>query len=113
MNRFTAEAVDHHLWPKLCYRGRSTISPPEKEVDGVQCTESAYQNLTSKLEVGYKQVKKYYKMMSHFHDINKWFDLPNPNGHKDEIMQQMVNISANDPIVYRQVHTGLSKNFTS
>lgn len=38
MNRFTAEAVDHTLWSKLCYRGRDTIYPPEWVVDGVQCT---------------------------------------------------------------------------
>lgn len=96
MNRFTAEAVNHELWEKLCYRGLNNFYPLEWVVDGAQCTQTAYQNLTSKLEESYKQARSYYELMTEIGGIDKWFNFPDPREHKDEFFQKLVNASAND-----------------
>lgn len=46
MERFTAEAVDDPTWAESCAR-----LPGEKAVDGVQCSDSAYYNMTKYLDV--------------------------------------------------------------
>jgi len=81
MMRFTAEAVDDADWAKLCRRDTS------KQVDGMGCSDSAYQNLTARIE-------------------------PMIGAVTDLALQSMINNFAKDENTYTQMRGVLGSDFS-